>query len=715
MRNCNAKLKCLSTYLALVIKALITAVIMLPSSALSASKPNIVTIILDDVSDYQFGYQSDYYETPNIDELAENGIIFEKALAYPKCSPTRNALLTGRNPARIGATQVLNHTQKPNPDPEKHYVPLAEPILSFASESDASIGASMKEIGYKTAYVGKWHINFEKPTDGGSGYGFDKVLNLAGIKRDPDKNCLEGETDVHRNEEFTDDVISWLDSSDGNAPFFVNIAYHAIHGPHCVDDEANLQRFINKGIQNEFSRHNAMQAGMLFEVDEQIGRVIQKIKEMGQYDNTTFIIYGDNGAWIADAELRFVRGEKGSLYQGGIHVPLVISGKTVKDRGRRATNLVMPEDLFATTLSIATKSANPQLPAESDSESVWRVLQNEVGQLRSHGVIHQPHYSKRAQNGRWKGGVTPGTAVINRVVKNSNKQWKLIRNWEPELGGTGGTYELYDLISDPLEKYNVASRHPNVVSQLKTKLQEFENAGKFNKPSQNSAIYGDVVGVNDADSIYTKPQHGPYGSKAWPRISGKLKHVSSGKDFIWGVNSNDNIFMCAKPCKGDGWVKIPGKLMQLDVGEERIYGVNSNNNIYWRPVDGSGGWTQITGQLKHVSVGTDWVWGVNSNDNIYQCKLPCNGSWTQVSGKLSQLDVGKTEVWGVNKDGNIYKRPADGSGSNWQQIKGLLKHVTVGKDYIWGVNSVRKIFKCVHPCEGSWMLESGNLKQIDAE
>ena len=114
----------------------------------------------------------------------------------------------------------------------------------------------------------------------------------------------------------------------------------------------------------------------------------------------------------------------------------------------------------------------------------------------------------------------------------------------------------------------------------------------------------------------------------WSRINGGLKQISAaGKDWLWGVNSSDQIYTCKKPCNDSNWIKIPGGLSQLEGGDKEVWGINSLNNIYKMNVDHSDSWRQIPGGLSNISQGGGWVWGINDQNNVYRCKQPCNGEW----------------------------------------------------------------------------------------
>ena len=165
----------------------------------------------------------------------------------------------------------------------------------------------------------------------------------------------------------------------------------------------------------------------------------------------------------------------------------------------------------------------------------------------------------------------------------------------------------------------------------------------------------EVWGVNSAHAIYKRPADGS--GSSWTRIPGGLKHVSaSGNGYIWGVNRNDQIFKCKKPCSGS-WVGVSGALKQIDGGHDYVYGVNAQNHIYVRPVDGSGGWRHIPGGLKHITAsGRTEVFGVNAQNKVFRCKKPCVGEWELMEGSLKQCDATFDSLVGVNTDNYIFER-----------------------------------------------------------
>jgi hypothetical protein len=154
----------------------------------------------------------------------------------------------------------------------------------------------------------------------------------------------------------------------------------------------------------------------------------------------------------------------------------------------------------------------------------------------------------------------------------------------------------------------------------------------------------------------------------WSRIRGQLKQISAaGSDWLWGVNSDDNIYTCKKPCDDSSWIRIPGGLKQIEGGDKEVWGVNSSNNIYKMNQDHSNGWTQVPGKLMNISQGGGWVWGVNSSNNVYRCKKPCLGgdNWIldTIPTTKESIDFKYLGNWrdGGNRRVPVYK------GMTWSQ------------------------------------------------
>ncbi len=165
----------------------------------------------------------------------------------------------------------------------------------------------------------------------------------------------------------------------------------------------------------------------------------------------------------------------------------------------------------------------------------------------------------------------------------------------------------------------------------------------------------EIWGANSGNAIFKRPADG---SGQWTTITGKLKQVSaSGNGYIWGVNSEDKIFKCKKPCGngGQGWIVVEGRLKQVDGGDKYVYGVNSINEVFARSIDGSGSWRKIPGRMKHVTAsGHGYIFGVTESGQTYRCSKPCVGEWERMEGKMSQVDATFNALLAIGADSRVY-------------------------------------------------------------
>ena len=204
----------------------------------------------------------------------------------------------------------------------------------------------------------------------------------------------------------------------------------------------------------------------------------------------------------------------------------------------------------------------------------------------------------------------------------------------------------------------------------------------------------------------------------WTEINGSLKDITGSPNYLWGVNSNDNIYRCAQPCTGI-WVNVPGGLREIDANDYEVWGISSINEIFKRSVDGSGNWNKVSGHFYHVSAsGNGYIWAVGTDNCPYRCNKPCSGSWSKIGNKcaIKQIDGGQNYVYAVNNTNHVFSRPVDGSGS-WRYIPGKMQHVTAGSYEIFGVDAQNEVHRCKKPCIGEWekiTFDDGDMKRCDA-
>ena len=461
-------------------------------------KPNIIFILIDDMGWKDLGCQgSKFYETPNIDTLAKEGMRFTRAYAAcPVCSPTRASIMTGKYPARVGITQWIGGKLRGKliGAPYLHYLPLEE----------KTIASALKGEGFKTYHVGKWHLG-DKPY-WPEHHGFD--INIGGCHMGNPYSgyfspynipTLEnGPKGEYLTDRLTDEAIKLLEAN-GDSPFFLHMSYYSVHTPIQAPEE-NVSKFKKKAsklgldkeqeyedgkswflLENNLPKkvpHRIIQsdpvyAGMIERLDWNIGRLLKSLKKIGKEKDTIVIFFSDNGGLSdytnAPTTNKPLRHGKSYMYEGGIREPCIIKwpGRVPKDT--ICESPINSTDFYPTLLECCGMELLPQ--QHLDGESFLGLL-NDPSQAATRGPIfwHYPHY-----NGN--GGI-PATAVIDG-------DWKLIKWFDT------GHYELFHLGDDIGEHFNLVDQYPEVVSRLKKIIQDFqdETNAKIPKPNPNYPLY----------------------------------------------------------------------------------------------------------------------------------------------------------------------------------------------------------------------------------
>ncbi len=454
-----------------------------------AAKPNIILILVDDLGWMDLSCQgSDYFKTPHIDRLAAEGMRFTDAYAAcAVCSPTRAAVQTGRYPGRTGVTDwIRSRFQRggigtPHANPTEYVGGpknklLCPPNPFWLEHEEITIAEALGAEGYKSAYIGKWHLGDDAwyPTKqgydenrGGCDYGqppsyfdpFNKPdhkdeMIRAGIPGLPGRE--EGEFLTHREADETEALIrKWKDQ-----PFFIQLGHYAVHTPIQAIEEV-AAKYQREGK----TEANAKYAAMVESVDDSTGQILDTLEELGIDDRTMVIFTSDNGGLDRDGgptENAPLRSGKGYSYEGGIRVPFLVRWPGVVPPGVTSDAPVTSVDLFPTALAAANVS--PPTDRAIDGVSL-------LGHLKSGGkkslrrdelFWHFPHYRH-----------APGPYSIIR-----KGDYKLIKFWE-------GILELYDLARDLGEEKNLANSMPEKVEELEKALTAgLENMGaKLPRPN----------------------------------------------------------------------------------------------------------------------------------------------------------------------------------------------------------------------------------------
>jgi arylsulfatase A len=471
----------------------------------SDNRPNIVFILADDWgwTDWQMNGDkngSTFYETPNLNKLASEGVCFSQAYATPLSSPTRAALLTGKYPgARLHMHQAITGDSKPNPIlpsiaasnvktlfPEsKNHLPIEE--ITIAEE--------LKRAGYKTFHYGKWHLGNKTyyPINqgfdsqfavGGAGPGSGGYFApYAGIDDIP-----QGPTGEYLTERLTDEVCKKIEQVK-NDKFFIYFTHYNVHSPYQAKNDL-VSKYSSKIANDPTNKHkNPVMAAMIESLDASIGKVMDKLNELGIADKTMIVVMGDNGGihWANDNNPIYssiptttnspLRAGKSCFYEGGVRVPLIIKYPAMIDSGRVENTPVHIIDFYPTLCELSQSGISPSKDVY-DGVSILPLL-NKSGNIADRPLYC--HFPRKKQIGADVGG---------SFIRLGD--YKLCRMYglNPDASDA---YELYNIRFDMSESKDSAKLLPDIVNSMKTMLNNWLIETKALVPKPNPAWNGAVV------------------------------------------------------------------------------------------------------------------------------------------------------------------------------------------------------------------------------
>ena len=461
-------------------------------------KPNIVFILIDDMGWKDLTCTGSlFYETPNIDRLAAEGMRFTNAYAScPVCSPTRASVLTGKYPATVGITDFIDWLGKQHPVKGRL---VDVPYIKQLPRCEYTLATALRDNGYSTWHIGKWHL-------GGSGYlpqdhGFD--VNIGGCEVGapygggyfspwtlPPFQDAEVPDGTYLTDYLTDRAIDLI-RKDTAAPFFLNMWYYSVHEPiqakpekirkyqkkaeamglHKQDTFEEGESFPTEKMKHKRTRRRLVQsdpvyAAMIESLDDNVGRLLDALEESGKAENTIVIFTSDNGG-LATAESSptcnapLAEG-KGWMYEGGTREPLLVKWTDVVAPGSICTVPVTTPDFYPTLLDAARLDLIPE--QHCDGVSLVPLLKGGDELPRKAIFWHYPHYGNQ--------GGTPGSSV-----RMGN--YKLIEFFEDDR------IELYDLENDPGEKCDLSREKPELAQEMKATLQQWRQDVEAKIPQPN--------------------------------------------------------------------------------------------------------------------------------------------------------------------------------------------------------------------------------------
>lgn len=424
----------------------------------AARPPNFIVILMDDMGWRDVGFMGNsFVETPHIDALARRGLIFTQAYASaPNCAPTRACLLSGQFTPRHGIYTVVDPRQPVGS--AWHKLTAAE----SKSELDTNIVTIPEALtGYASAFFGMWNLGRGRtgPVTPG-GQGFQKVVFPETIKFGKDEYFDDDGN--YLSDRLTDEVLSFVHEN-RERPFFVYLADHAVHAPYNPKPEL-LKKYEKKLASSKDKRDDPKHSATVEAVDHNVGRIVESLAKLKLTENTYVVFTSDNGG--TDRYTAPLNGGKGQLYEGGIRVPLAITGPGIKNPGNKTDVPVASIDLYPTLLELAG------LPAPSgqvqDGLSMVPLLKGEQTLKRERLFWHFPCYVGKA---------TPCSAV-------REGDFKLIEYFEE-----GGYHELYNLKSDPGEERNLAKSMPDKAAAMLKTLRAWQSETGALKPSGPNPNY----------------------------------------------------------------------------------------------------------------------------------------------------------------------------------------------------------------------------------
>lgn len=410
--------------------------------------PNILVIIADDAGWNDVGYQGSEISTPNIDFMAKNGVVLNRFYVNPTCSPTRASFLTGRPASRMGiVAPISGKSEKTLPD------------------TIQTLPQLLRKQGYETALFGKWHLGL-KPTSGPQAYGFDYSYGfLHGQIDQYTHRYKNGDASWHRNGQLitenghaTDligkETMEWLTGKrDSSKPFYMQLAYSAPHFP--LQEEAKWKNPYRLSIPDS-SRVDFAAAAT--HMDDNIGKILKTLEDVGLAKNTLVVFISDNGAmkdWFPTAQYEGRHGPnpvlgsntplrdwKSSNFEGGIRVPALLYWKGVLDP-RTVNDYISVIDLMPT---LVTLSGSKNLPYTVEGQNIWSAF------LGKGIPVEKPIYIRG-----------------HRQESIIQKPWKLVRTRHKTADPD---YELFHLEEDFKEEKNRYTSQPDIAKRLLQQLEE---------------------------------------------------------------------------------------------------------------------------------------------------------------------------------------------------------------------------------------------------
>ena len=422
----------------------------------AGEQPNIILFFVDDLGWSDLGYRNPVFESPNIDQLANEGLNFEQAyIACPTCSPSRATLLTGKHPARLKLVRHIPNNIKHGFDKfgrtDKEFNLWETDPAQFLSRNwlpleHITYAEVLKELDYDNLFVGKWHLGHEKYHPIHQGFDLQIGTSNAGHPRSyyppyfKKSDILANEKERYLTDKLTDETVKFIEQYDKAQPFMISFWYYSVHGPH-IGRKDLVKRFEAKGLTGKYAHY----AAMVKAVDKSIGRVRGALRKKGIEKDTIIIFLSDQGGYFKNPP--FHGGKRvDTLFEGGARVPFIFHWPGVTQAGAKNYSIVQSTDLFPTLIDIT--GGDPVRFRDLDGMSLLPTIKKNSTLERG-----EPIYGYRAYE--------------DLYVSVREGDWKL-------LAYRSGAIKLYHIGKDIKEENDLTKVHPEKVKELLVKLVAWE-------------------------------------------------------------------------------------------------------------------------------------------------------------------------------------------------------------------------------------------------
>ncbi|XP_077991635.1 arylsulfatase B-like [Glandiceps talaboti] len=430
-------------------------------------KPNIVFILADDLGWSDIGYNNPYVITPTLDNLAREGIILNQFYAISTCSPTRASLMSGYYAYRVGFQNCG----------------LSSTVPKGLSLNFTLLPERLRQLGYSTYMVGKWHLGFCKYEYTPNGRGFDHFYGFYGAAQDhythrsgtyldlredltPDWN----QNGTYSTNLFGGKAAKYIAEHDINKPLFLYLAFSNVHSPLQVPKKYS-------DIYPPMDNGRRIKLGMVSALDDAVHTVVSALKDRGLWENTLLIFMSDNGAPVNDKSFGNnwpYRGAKASMWEGGTRVVAFAHGRMLKKHSYIYNGLMHVVDWYPTLVSVAGGDTDSDI----DGLDMWASISQGSDSTRKEFIYHIEEVFNPVAAIR----IEDYKLIVGKASTQARSKWVP----PPEANGKLGELEcdsplrsdglyLFNLTNDPLECHNLADKEPQRVEDMKRRLEQFKH------------------------------------------------------------------------------------------------------------------------------------------------------------------------------------------------------------------------------------------------